>query len=103
MASNESRLSKGPLRKFSVLRKSDGDGLGEEVFGKWLAQQAKGAAARQADSVAGKLQEALADFVNDRSLRLANYGYPERRARGKGVLLSMDTPMIIYAISGTEH
>ena len=59
--------------------------LGEEVFGKWLAQQATAAAKPKPDPVAVKIEEALAGFADDRSFRLGNYGYSIRRARGKGV------------------
>ena len=41
MGINESKLTKGQVRKLNALRKSVGDALAEEVFGKWLAQQAK--------------------------------------------------------------
>ena len=85
MGINESKLSKGQVRKLNALRKSVGDALGEEVFGKWLAQQAKAAAAPQPDPVAMKITEALAGLVDDRSFRLGNYGYTIQRTRGKGV------------------
>ena len=85
MAIDESGLTKAHARKLNALRKSVGDKLGEEVFSKWLAQQKKASAARRADPVAEKIQAALADYVDDRSFRLGNYGYTVRRARGKGV------------------
>lgn len=83
MAIDERKLTKGQIRKLSALRKSVGDELGEEVFGKWLAQQA--IAAVKPDPVAVKLAAALAEYADDRSFRLGNYGYTVRRARGKGV------------------
>ena len=55
----------------------------EEVFGKWMAQQAA-ASAPKADLVAAKIEEALAGFAGDRKLNLGIYGYTIRRARGKG-------------------
>lgn len=82
MAIDESTLTKGQLRKLNALRKSVGAKLGEEVFGKWLAQQA--AAAPKPDPVAVKIEQALARFVDDPTFRLGNYGYTIRRARGKG-------------------
>ena len=85
MAINEAKLNKGQVRKLNALRKSVGDALGEEVFGKWMAQQAKAAAKPKPDPVAVKIEEALASFVDDRGFRLGNYGYTIRRARGKGV------------------
>ena len=83
MAIDEGTLTKGQLRKLSALRRSVGDKLGEEVFVKWLAQQAE-AAAPKVDPVAAKIEEALAGFVNERSFNLGVYGYTIRRARGKG-------------------
>ena len=83
MAIDEGTLTKGQLRKLTALRRSVGDKLGEEVFLKWLAQQAVASAAN-ADPVARKIEEALAGFANDRSFNLGVYGYSIRRARGKG-------------------
>ena len=84
MGINESKLTKGQVRKLNALRKSVGDALAEEVFGKWLAQQAKASAGPKPDSVAMKIGEALVGFADDRSFKLGNYGYTIRRARGKG-------------------
>lgn len=85
MGINESKLTKGQVRKLNALRKSVGNALGEEVFGKWLAQQAWEAMAPKPDPVEVKIQEALAGYVGDRTFRLGNYGYTIRRARAKGV------------------
>ena len=84
VAIDENKLTKGQVRKLNALRRSVGDKLGEEVFGKWLVQQASAAAAPKRDPVAVKIEEALASFVDDRTFRLGNYGYTIRRARGKG-------------------
>ena len=83
MAMDESKLTKGQLRKLTALRKSVGDELGEEVFDKWMARQAA-AVAPKADPVAARIEEALAGFADDRSFNLGLYGYTVRRARGKG-------------------
>ena len=83
MTINDGKLTKGPLRKLNALRKSVGDELGEEVFAKWLAQQA-GASAAKVDPVAVKIEDALGGFADDRSFNLGVYGYTIRRARGKG-------------------
>lgn len=84
MAIDESTLTKGQLRKLGALRRYVGDELGEEAFGKWMAQEAAAAQAR-VDPVAVRIEEALADFANDKSFNLGVYGYTVRRARGKGV------------------
>ena len=83
MAIEESQLTKGQLRKLNELRKSVGHALGDEVFTKWLAQQAE-ASAHTVDPVAERIEQALAGFADDRSLDLGRYGYTIRRARGKG-------------------
>ena len=83
MTIDENTLPKGQLRKLNALRKSVGDALGEEVFGKWLALQAAGSAPKP-DTVAVRIEEALAGFAGDRSFNLGVYGYTIRRARGKG-------------------
>ena len=89
MAIDVTKLTKGQVRKLNALRKSVGDALGEDVFGKWLATQAQASAARRsaarrADPVAEKIAEALAAFEDDPKFRLGRYGYTIRRARGKG-------------------
>lgn len=84
MAIDESTLTKGQIRKLNALRKSVGDKLGNEVFAKWLAQQASAAAEPKPDAMAVKIEEALGQYADDRSFRLGNYGYTIRRARGKG-------------------
>ena len=81
---DESTLTKGQLRKLNALRKSVGDKLGNEVFGKWITQQASAAAEPKPDPIGVKIEEALAKYADDRSFRLGNYGYTVRRARGKG-------------------
>lgn len=83
MAIDEGKLTKGQLRKLTALKKSVGDDLGEEVFGKWFARQAVALAAK-VDPVAEKIEQALAKYANDRKLNLGVYGYTIRRARGKG-------------------
>ena len=84
MGFDEGTLTKGQTRKLNALRKSVGDKLGNEVFGKWLAQQSAAAAEPKRDAIAVKIEEALAQYAGDRSFRLGNYGYTVRRARGKG-------------------
>ena len=80
------KLTKGQVRKLNALRKSVGDALAEDVFGKWLAQKTSAAAAEpKPDSIALKIENALAGFVEDRPFRLGNYAYTVRCARGKSI------------------
>ena len=69
MGLDEGTLTKGQTRKLNALRKSVGDKLGNEVFGKWLAQQAAAAAEPKRDPIAVKIEEALAQYAGDRSFR----------------------------------
>ena len=85
MAIDEGTVTKGQLRKFTALSRSVGDKLGEEVFLKWLAQQAA-AAAGKVDPVAMKIEETLASIANDCFFNLRVYGCSIRRARGKGAV-----------------
>ena len=82
---NESKLTKGQIRKLNALRKSVGDALGEEAFGKWLAHQAEATAAPKPVPVAVRIQEVLSGYAAGRTFRLGNYGYTIQRVRGKGV------------------
>ena len=86
MQIDESTLTKGQRRKLNALRKSVGDELGNEVFSKWLANQAQAAANPPVDKVAVKIVATLeaAGLADDRTFRLGNYGYTIRKARGKG-------------------
>ena len=82
MAIDETKLTKGQIRKLNALRKSVGDELGADVFNKWLAHQA--VVKPKPDSIVEKITAALADLEHDPKFRLGNYGYTVRRARGKG-------------------
>lgn len=82
MAFDESLLTRGQLRKLSALRKSIGDDLAEEAFGKWLSREAP--EAPPTDPVAGKIVSALSGLERDRKFNLGLYGYTIRKTRGKG-------------------
>ena len=41
MSIDQSSLTKGQIRKLNVLRKSVGDDIAEEAFGKWMVNQSK--------------------------------------------------------------
>ena len=86
MTIDETKLTKGQLRKLNALRKSVGDALGEEAFGKWLAHQATlpPKSKPKPDPVAVKIIEAFAGLESDPKFRLGNYGYTIRRVKGRG-------------------
>ena len=66
----------------NALRKSVGNDIAEEAFGKWLARQTP--VALPADPVAEKIVAALSGLEADRKFNLGLYGYTVRKARGKG-------------------
>jgi len=83
MSIDHSTLTKGQIRKLNALRKSVGDDIAEEAFGKWMKVQSK-TPKEVRDPVADALVAALANLRDDKSIRLGMKGYVIRRARGKG-------------------
>jgi len=83
MSIGHSTLTKGQVRKLNALRKSVGDDIAEDAFGKWMKTQSK-TPKEVRDPVADALVVALANLQNDKSFKLGNKGYVVKRARGKG-------------------
>ena len=83
MSIDQSTLNKGQIRKLNALRKSVGDDIAEDAFGKWMKTQSK-TPKEVRDPVADALVVALANLQNDKSFKLGNKGYVVKRARGKG-------------------
>ena len=83
MSIDHSTLTKGQVRKLNALRKSVGDDIAEDAFGKWMKSQSK-TPKDVRDPVADALVAALANLTSDKSFRLGNKGYVVKRARGKG-------------------
>ena len=83
MAFDESSLTKGQIRKLNALRKSIGNDLAEEAFGKWLSRQAP--ESPPSDPVADRIVAALAGLENDRRFNLGrgslDDGSLDRKAR----------------------
>ena len=79
----QSTLTKGQVRKLNALRKSLGNDIAEDAFGKWMKSQSK-TPKEVRDPVADALVAALANLKDDKSFRLGRKGYVVRRARGKG-------------------
>ena len=84
MTIDQSTLTKGQVRKLNALRKSVGDDIAENAFGKWMKSQSK-TPKEVRDPVADALVAALSNLTDDRSFMLGNKGYVVRRAKGKGV------------------
>ena len=80
----QSTLTKGQVRKLNALRKSVGNDIAENAFGKWLKSQSK-TPKEVRDPVADALVAALENLQYDKSFKLGNKGYVVRRAKGRGV------------------
>jgi len=83
MTIDQSTLTKGQIRKLNALRKSVGNDIAEEAFGKWMVNQSK-TPKEVRDPVADALVAALANLKDDKNIRLGRNGYVIRRAKGKG-------------------
>ena len=84
MTIDQSTLTKGQVRKLNALRKSVGDEIADDAFGKWMKSQSK-TPKEVRDPVADALVTALDQFKDDKTFRLGTKGYVVRRAKGKGV------------------
>ena len=83
MTINLSTLNKGQIRKLNALRKSVGDDIAENAFGKWMKTQSK-KPKEVTDPVADALVAALSNLQNDKSFKLGNKGYVVKRSKSKG-------------------
>ena len=83
MTIDHSTLTKGQVRKLNALRKSVGDNIAEDAFGKWMKTQAK-TPKEVRDPVADALGGALSNLISDKRCKLGTKGYVVRRAKGKG-------------------
>ena len=83
MTIDHSILTKGQVRKLNSLRKSVGDNIAENAFGKWMKTQAK-TPKEARDPVADALVAALSNLTSDKTFRLGTKGYVVKRAKGKG-------------------
>ena len=83
MPIDHSTLTKGQIRKLNALRKSVGDDIAEDAFGKWMTAQPK-TPKDVRDPVADALVTALDQLKDDKTFRLGAKGYVVRRAKGKG-------------------
>ncbi len=83
MTIDQSTLNKGQIRKLNSLRKSVGDEIADDAFGKWMKTQSK-APKEVRDTVADALVAALSNLQNDRSFKLGTKGYVVKRSKGKG-------------------
>jgi len=83
MTIDHSTLTKGQVRKLNALRKSVGDDIAENAFGKWLKSLSQ-TPKDVRDPVADALVAALDQFKDDKNFRLGTKGYVVKRSKGKG-------------------
>ena len=83
MTIDQSTLTKGQVRKLNALRKSVGDNIADDAFGKWMKTQSK-TPKNVRDPVADALVAALSNLTSDKSFRLGTKGYVVKRAKGRG-------------------
>ena len=83
MTIDQSTLNKGQIRKLNALRKSVGDDIAEDAFGKWMKSQTK-TPKETRDPVADALVAALANLKNVKSFKLGTKGYVVKRSKGIG-------------------
>ena len=83
MSIDHSTLTKGQIRKLNALRKSIGDDIAVDAFGKWMKTQSK-TPKKIRDPVADALVAAISNLTSDKSFKLGSKGYVVRRAKGKG-------------------
>ena len=84
MTIDQSTLTKGQIRKLNALRKSVGNNIAEDAFGKWMKIQSK-TPKDVPDPVADALVTALSHLQNDQSFKLGTKGYVVKRSKGRGV------------------
>ena len=83
MTIDQSTLTKGQVRKLNALRKSVGNDIAENAFGKWMKTHTK-TPKDVRDPVADALVTALSHLQNDKSFKLGTKGYVVKRSKGKG-------------------
>ncbi len=83
MSIEQTTLTKGQVRKLNALRKSVGNDIGEDAFGKWMKTLSK-TPKDVRDAVADALVAALWNLKDNKNIRLGRKGYVIRRAKGKG-------------------
>ena len=83
MTIDQSTLTKGQVRKLNALRKSLGNEIADDAFGKWMKTQSKTPKVVR-DPVADALVGALSNLISDKRFKLGTKGYVVKRSKGKG-------------------
>ena len=85
VASDESQLNKGEVRKLNALRKSLGEEIANKAFDDWLNSQTTDVGV-EADKNADLIADLLVDQINQGKLRIPRGGYLVRRGRGRVIV-----------------
>ncbi len=86
-AIDESKLTKGELRKLNALRKSVGDGIGEKAFVAWQRSRPAPGKVAPADKTAEAIVGAVEKLIERGKIRsLPRGGYVVKRGRGRVVV-----------------
>ena len=89
---DESKLTKGEIRKLNALRRSIGDSLGEKAFAAWLKERpAPSLEPAPGDTTAEAIAGAVMALIEDGTIKgLPRGGYHVRRGRGRVVVSRPD-------------
>ena len=82
---DESKLTKGQLRKLNALRKSVGNEVGEWAFAEWLQNRSK-PESTPVDKTAELITTTLYELVEQKRLKFRHGGYLVRRGRGRVIV-----------------
>jgi hypothetical protein len=82
---DESKLTKGQLRKLTALRKSLGQEIADKAFAEWM--QTFGATETETtDKNATLIAETLGQLIEKKKLQIPRGGYFLRRGRGRVIV-----------------
>ena len=82
---DESKLTKGELRKLKAVRKSFGPEIADKAFAQWHAEQPREKAAPE-DRNAKLMEKTLESLVLGNKLKIPRGGYLVRRGRGRVIV-----------------
>ena len=85
-AIDETALSKGELRKLTVLRKSLGNQIADKAFAQWYSQKARAKDAGPVDKNAALIASTLGPLAKAGDLRIGHGGYLLKRGRGRVIV-----------------
>ena len=82
---DESKLTKGQVRKLTALRKSLGQEIADKAFFEWL-QKVETQKSEPEDKNATLIADALVKLIEKKKLQIPRGGYLLRRGRGRVIV-----------------